>query len=1152
MFRKLALVFTVGLVLVFAGVTVAQQVTGSISGTIKDSSGAVVPNATVTITNTDRNQVVRTIKSDSLGAYTAPLLPLGNYAVSAEANNFKKATVTGVVLHVNDKLTVDLTLEVGSTSETVTVQAAPLQVELQTPTASGLITGTQVRELALNTRNYEQLVNLMPGVTYGGSDQMYIGLENPSGQSNVVSFSINGQRNSANNWTLDGADNVDRGSNLTLLDYPSVDAISEFKVLRGQYSAADGRSGAGEINVVTKSGTSDFHGDAYEFFRNDKLAANNFFFNSSGKARPPLRYNDFGYTIGGPAYIPGVYNTDKNKTFFFFSQEFRRAITYGGVTGTVPTSGELKGTFDKPVCVQLDASNNCTATSTQITTIDPTAAAYVKDIWSKIPTSTDPTTHIAFNPLRFVFDGRQEILRVDEMVNSKFNVFFRYINDSIPTQEPDGLFTHLAVPDVGTTSTNAPGHTYLGHTTYAISPKLLNEAAYSFSYGAIVSNPIGLISSLNSPDIQVPLPFVPTLTRVPAVSLTGGSGLGGFGPYRDFNRDHNVYDNLTWIHGLHTMSLGLSYHHYQKTENNGGPNVGSFSFGPFLSNTSPAISETPAGTPTFEQSWANFLLGQDTNFSQASEDVTPDIRTNQWEFYAQDTFRVRSNLTLDYGVRYSIFRQPIDHRGELNNFDPAAFIQPPAGESYVVPFDPSQSTTSPQNSVAGQLCTAGSNMTLPNTGCVAAPTLNGIIVASGNSPFGTKVSAEDMNDIAPRIGLAWDPTGKGNTSVRAGYGIYYDSTLFGTFEQNIFANPPFVQSVSFSNTTFGDPTGRLSGAAPNVSSFPLSVHATPLPFHTPYVQDWSLDVQRMMPHGILVDVGYYGNEGTHLLGIMDLNLVRPGRANSLGYPTITSGNTKILNSLRPFPGYTAVNALETRFDSNYHSLQVAVQKRFSGSSLLQFNYTYSHALTDNQSDRSNAPQNPYNLRAEYSSSALDRRNVFTADYVYDLPFYRAQEGAIGHVLGGWEVSGIVTYYSGLPLTVFTTSGVDPSGLGFFGPSAASGRPDRVGNPSSGAPHTIAQWFNTLAFANVPAGEIRPGNEARGSVRGPGVGVWDFDLFKNIKVNERMHFQFRGEFFNLFNHTNPDGVGTTLGAGTYGKIVSARDPRIVQLGLKLYF
>jgi hypothetical protein len=1143
MIRKLLLVIMAGMLLGLAGIAIAQQVTGSISGTVKDSSGAVVPKATVTITNTDQNVVARTVTTDENGSYSAPLLPLGHYSISAEASQFKTSTVSGIELHVNDKLTVDVTLQVGSTSQTVTVEAAPVQVDLQTATAAGLISGTQIRELALNTRNYEQLVNLMPGVTYGAGDQMYIGLANPSGETNVVSFSINGQRNSSNSWTLDGADNVDRGSNLTLLDYPSVDAIAEFKVLRGQYSADSGRAGAGQINVVTKSGTNAFHGDAYEFFRNDKLAANNFFFNKGGTPRPPLRYNDFGYTVGGPVFIPNHYNTAKNKTFFFFSQEFRRVITYGGVTATVASASELQGTFATPVCVQFDPTLGCQAQATQITNIDPTAAAYIKDIWSKVPTSTAANRRV-FNPLRNIFNGRQEILRIDEAFSPKFNVFFRYINDSIPTQEPGGLFTGDALPGVATTSTNAPGHTYLGHATYTISPNVLNEMAYSFSYGAIVSDPIGTISSLNSPDIQVPLPFPSTLTRVPSVSLSGGSGIAGFGPYRDYNRDHNVYDNLTWIHGLHTMNFGFSYHHYQKTENNGGPNTGSFSFAPFVSSS--GVSETPAGTLTFDQSWANFLLGQDSTFSQASEDVTPDIRTNQWEFYAQDSFRVRPNLTLNYGVRYSMFRQPVDHNGQLDNFSPFAFVAPPTGQSYVVPFDPTQPATSPQNTVAGQLC---AGQPTPQPGCTPMTPLNGIIVANGNSPFGSKVSGEDMRDLAPRVGLAWDPTGTGKTSVRAGYGIYYDATLFGTFEQNIFANPPFVQSVSFLNTSFATPA--VSGNQ-NVSLSPLALHGTPLPFHTPYVQDWSLDVQRMLPHDVLVDVGYYGNEGTHLLGIVDINEVRPGLAASLGYPAIGRSNVAILNSLRPFPGYNAINTLETEFNSNYHSLQVAAQKKFGSASLLQLNYTYSHALTNNQSDRSTAPQNPYNLRAEYGPSQLDRRQVFTADYVYDLPFYKAQQGLLGHTLGGWEVSGIVTYFTGLPLTVTTLSGVDPGGLGYFGPSAAGGRPDMIANPSSGAPHSISQWFNTAAFADVPAGTVRPGNAPRGAVRGPGVGIWDFDLFKNIKLTERFNMQFRGEFFNVFNHTNPDSVSTSLGSSLFGQVLSARDPRIVQLGLKFYF
>jgi hypothetical protein len=1139
--RWLALLAFVAALLLAGSAAWTQEVTGSISGTVKDQSGAVVPDATVTFTNTDRNQIVRTVKTDANGNYTAPLLPLGHYSVSAEKEQFKKTSVGGIELHVNDHLVINLTLEVGSTAQTVTVEAAPEQVDLQTATPTGLISGTQIRELALGTRNYEQLVYLMPGVTYGGGDQLYIGLQNPSGETNVVSFSINGNRNSSNNWTIDGSDNVDRGSNLTLLDYPSVDAISEFKVTRGLYTADSGRASSGQINVVTKSGTKQFHGDAYEFFRNDDLDANSFFFNSSKTPRPPLRYNDFGYTLGGPVYIPDHYNTEKNKTFFFFSQEFRRVITYGAVTAIVPTAAELQGTFPTPVCVAFNAASGCTATSTQITTIDPTAQAYIKDIWSKVPPSTNSATNAIVNPLRNIFNGRQELLRIDHQYSSKLSLFFRYINDSIPTQEPGGLFTGDALPGVATTSTNSPGHSYLGHATYLVNPNLLNETGYAYSYGAIISDPIGLIASRNSPDIQVPLPFTSTLPRVPAVSLSGGSGIAGFGPYRDYNRDHNLYDNLAWIHGLHTLKFGFSYNHYEKNENAGGNNTGTFLFAPSVSTGG---SETPAGTTTFDQSWANFLLGQVNNFSQASEDITPDIKTNQFEFYGEDSFRARPNLTINYGVRYSIFRQPTDHNNELDNFDPYLFLQPASGQSYVVPYDAANPSDT-NNASAGLLCPADPSA----PGCITAINpLNGIIVANGNSPFGSKVSAEDLGDLAPRIGLAWDPFGTGITSVRAGFGIYYDSTLFGTFEQNIFDNPPFVQNISISNSTFANP----SNGKRNVSFSPLALHGTPLPFHTPSVEEWSLDVQRMLPRNFLVDVGYYGNEGTHLLGIVDINEVRPGLAASLGYPTITRSNVAILNSLRPFPEFNAINTLETEFDSNYNSLQMSVAKKFSGNSLFQLNYTYSHALTNNQTDRSTAPQNPYNIRAEYGNSQLDRRNVLTADYVYDLPFYRAQEGAIGHLLGGWEVSGIVNYFSGLPFTVTTLSGTDPGGLGYFGPSAAGGRPDQIGNPNSGAPHTLTQWFKTSAFANVPAGQVRPGNAPRGSILGPGTEEWDFDLFKNIKVTEGTNFQFRAEFFNIFNHTNFSGLSTSLGSGLFGQVTSTLDPRIVQLGLKFYF
>jgi Carboxypeptidase regulatory-like domain/TonB-dependent Receptor Plug Domain len=340
---------------------VAQSVNATITGLVLDAQGAAVADATITITSDERNIVVRTLHSNSDGHYTAPSLPVGKYTVTAEKQGFKKFEHHGVILNVNDNISVDFSLEVGASTETVSVVADQLQIETQTATAAGLISPIEIKQIPLGTRNYEQLVALMPGVSNNSADQLYLGVSNPVGTTNTVSFSIGGQRNSANNWTVDGADNVDRGSNPTLLTYPSVDAISEFKVLRGQYEAEYGRAAAGQVNVVTKSGTSSFHGGAYEFFRNDVLNANNFLNNSRGIDRPPLRYNDFGYTFGGPFFIPKVYNTNKQKTFFFFSQEFRRVITSGTVTATIPTPAMLQGNFAHTVCTGRDASGACTA-----------------------------------------------------------------------------------------------------------------------------------------------------------------------------------------------------------------------------------------------------------------------------------------------------------------------------------------------------------------------------------------------------------------------------------------------------------------------------------------------------------------------------------------------------------------------------------------------------------------------------------------------------------------------------------------------------------------------------------------------------------------------------------------------------------------------
>ena len=1103
----------------------SQDITGSIAGTVTDPAGAPVANASVIIYSVDRNTNERTVVTDTSGNFSAPLLHIGRYNLTVEAKGFKKFVRSNIVLNVADKLTYDVGLQIGDLSQQVTVSDTAVQVQLQSPEQSTLINGTQIRELSLNTRNYEQLVTLMPGVSAGESDQIYVGTTNPSGQTNTLNFSINGARNSSNSWMVDGADNVDRGSNQTALTTPSVDALAEFKVQRSNYSAEFGRAGGGQINVVTKSGTSRFSGSLYEFVRSDAFAANNFLNNANrvnlgpdGKAKvAPLHWNDFGWTLGGPIFIPRVYNTERNKTFFFVSEEFRRIITYTSTTSTVPTDAEKTGLFPHPVCAVYSGST-CTQAATQITNINPVAQQYIQQIFSRIPSGSPGTNGLA-SILRNVFNFEQEIYKLDHVVNPKLHLSVRYLRDSIPTTEPQGLFTGDPIPNLATTSTNSPGRSWTGRATSTLSPTWLNEAGFNYSYGAIISNPTGLMSSQVSPGIKPVLPFPSTLARVPTLTFTGGTSLTSFGPYRDYNRNYNGYDNMTNVLGSHTLKYGFTYNHYQKTENAGGGNQGTFAF------TSARTSLPPGGASLFEQAFANFLTGNVASFTQTSLDLTPDIRSQQWEVYLQDDWRMKPNFTLNLGLRYSAFRTPIDNKGELTTFDPSRFVAAQA----------------PQLDANGFL--------VPNTG----NPLNGIVIAGQNSPYGDKVANESTLDFAPRVGFAWDPFKTSQTAIRGGYGIFYDATLYGIYEQNIFNNPPFVNSINIPNTRLDDP----AAGTPSINSSPKALRATSPINQAPYTQQWNLDIQRRIGAKTLFDVAYVGTKGTHLIGIVDENTVYPGLAYTSGLvspsTTITSQNYLVLNRLRPFPGYNAINTIVPWFNSNYNALQLYVQRQFQGNSQVSVSYTFSKNLTDAQTDRSSAPQNFYNRHeGEYGPAQFDRRHILTANFVYELPFFRAQQGVTGKVLGGWEVSGIAYFNSGLPYTVTTSAGTDPAALGILGPSAASPRPDMVCNPNSGAPRDRFQWFDKSCFVDVPTGVHRPGNAGRGVVRGPGFQRWDLAAFKNLRFGENMQFQLRGEAVNAFNHANPSGIGTSLGAGTFATVVSYRDARVIQLAAKFYF
>lgn len=1130
-------------VILFASsICFSQNITAVLTGSVTDPSGAVVPGASVTLHNSDTNTDVITVQADSNGLYTATELPLGRYTVTVTANGFKKYVASDLILNVGEHRTLNVTLEVGQVSEQVTVTATTIPVETSSGAQDTTITGTQIRELQLNNRNFEQLLALQPGVSSTLPDQIQFGI------TNTDSVSVNGARTSANNWTVDGADINDSGSNLTLLNVPSVDALSEFTLERSTYDAQYGRSGGGQVNVATKSGTSNFHGDAYEFFRNNVLNANEAFNKGAGHARPPFRYNDFGYTVGGPIYIPGHYNTDKSKTFFFWSQEWRRTRTPTTFNLSLPNPQELTGNFTGITGVTLNpasAPSGC-ITGNQInpSCFSANAKVYLANVYSKFsPNSAlSPTalTESFIVPVSAANDFRQEIGRIDENITSKISIFARYMQDKVPTTEPGGLFAGQGLPGISSTASNAPGRNLVAHVTMELSPSVTNEVEVGDTWGAINSNITGLITSpafLGALTFTGGLPFTDPYHRVPGVGISGVTGVGiPVSPYFERNVDKSVYDNVSITHGSHTIRTGMNFQYMKKTENAVNPTNGSFSFG------------NKFGNPAF----ANFLLGNASSFSQASRDIIPNLHFPNVEAYVQDDWKVARNFTLNLGLRYAYFAPPEDNNQILDNFSPQAF-----NPANVPAIDP----------VSGDFVTSPPQAATPQNYA------NGIIIAQNacnpNSyfkppvaPFGPTCSPYDLrvnptyNTFAPRVGFAWDIFGDGKTALRGGFGVYYDRTLNGIEEQNSFANPPFVGNINVAPSSPTDIFDGPTSVASTPPTAPASLHATGTPqFQVPYIDQWSVSVQREIVPNTRVEIAYVGNRANHLLGEYDLNQV------PLNVREAAANATAETNAIRPYLGYNVITTIAPAFRSNYNSMQISANRQVGSGLNFGVAYTWSKTLTNNPTDRSSAPYDTYNFNAEYGPASFSRSQVLVINYVYDLPFYRSQEGLVGHVLGGWEVTGISVFEKGLPTTITQfndpfnsfdwasgTPNTFPGGIG-IDPSPVSPRPDMVAGASCSGPGTVAQFINTAAFVDA-AGHF--GNAGRGVCIGPGLNNWDIAALKNIKFTERFNMQFRAEFFNAFNHVSYAGFSSNVDSSSFGRLTSGHDPRIIQLGLKLYY
>lgn len=1229
MYQRLAKCAVVPLsvfLMALSGVYAAAQsaVSGSISGTVTDSTGAVIVGAEVTVRNTDRGEDIRVLKTNSAGFYTAGSLPLGTYAVKLSATGFKTESVTGITLHASDSLTVNHSLAPGSVSDVVTVSASALQVNQESASSEGLINSEQIEQMPLLTRNYEVLMNLQPGVAFGGAtDDLTRGPTGLSGASSTVAFSVNGGRTTSNSWTIDGADNLDRGANLTLYTYPSPDAIAEFKTLRGQYSAEFGRNASGQIDVVTKSGTNAIHGSGYEYFRNNDLDANGYVNDLLGQKIGPYHYNVFGFSLGGPVYLPKVYN-GRNKTFFFVSEEWQRIIqTLSQAQALVPQASERNGDFTQsgqkingtwttgPVAVctayttnPANQVNTCTGSGTQVSNLSPMAQAYMKDVFSKVPVPDvsynlahgfDP--HSIFTNFKDTFNNSDTVVRGDQQFGQKLSVFYRYMHDTFPELLPQGQFTTVYITGANTTSVVNPGTQHLAHATYVFTPTLVLNAGYAFSNGNIVSSPAGFLASSNSPDITPQLPYANTVGLVPTLSISGMTTLNGSVAYTDHGTNHQIFGDVTKTLHTHTLITGVSYNHYQKLENNTTGTQGSFAFGTDAGYSNVPVDSNSGANEA--QGFANFLIGNaNSGFSQLSKDPVTDMKASLYEAFVQDNWRSTRRLSLNLGVRYAYYGQPWDANGLLSNFDPASYDAskaPTIASSGLICFTGSCSQA---GSSAGLSTTPNPNADYAGINYINGMIFNKASAANNNqgSPWGNKVGSAQKANFAPRFGFALDVFGNGRTAFRGGYGWAFDDAEVSYYETTVFDNPPAVATYSVSEASFDSPTG---GALTALSTTPGRLQAVPTNYKTPYVQQFSLDLQQQLTPQLFFDLGYFGDHGTHLLGALEANQPVPGGWIGVVNPLTASsschipGTTtpafmsstcdRVLNQIKPYLGYFAIDSLRNIFSSNYNSMQAKLTKRFYGNTFIDANFTWSRDLTNAQADYSGFIQNIYNINGDYGRAAVDRKLLLNVDGVFEEPFFRDQRDLKGRLLGGWELSGIYSAQSGLPLTVSASGGslvqynlpggaasiynnqvnggyeTDNAGLSVLGNTFAGLRPNQIGNPNVGYgihnknfESSSHPWFYTGAFAAPAPGSPVPGTAKRGTINGPGFGRLDLGVYRNFRIWEKTNFQFRAEALNATNHTNVQTISTTATSGLFGQVTAYRDARIMQLAGRITF
>jgi len=1169
---KLDKVFRIALLVVTFSAAAWGQDTGSITGTVKDSTGATVAGASVLVSSPDHG-INRNTVTNSAGEYNESALPGGTYDVAVTATGFKKFQAKGVVLDVAQKARVDVTMQVGATSTEIVVEGTSVaQVETQSSELTGTVTGKEISQLELNGRNFTQLATLTPGVSnQTGQDEGTVGVYGS------VSFSMNGGRVEYNNWELDGGDNMDNGSNGTLNVYPSIDAIAEFKVLTSNYGAQYGRNGSGTVEVETKSGTNRFHGDVYEFVRNDDFNARNYF----NSTVPEYKKNDYGYTIGGPAYIPHVFNRNKDKTFFFWSEEWHKDLVPGqSFHAVVPSMAERSGNFSD-ICPGPD----CPTVGANISGLPAFAAnqAVAQALLTMIPAPNGSNASTCVpgsttNPCFFTAapaqatNWREELVRVDHNFSDKIRATFRFIHDSWQTTTAVPLWTNqTSFPTIGT-AFKGPGVGLVARLTATATPTLLNEFVFSYTADHIILNDTG--------NWKRPSGFSSGFTDLfpgngqgvlPGIALTDPAGVyGNFGEDAGYipngiynsNPTYTFRDNVNKVLGKHILQFGAYIAAAQKNEFGGelanGSYPGYLSFDP---STYPAGS---TGNP-----FADLLLGNIASFGQQNHLLKYYNRYKLFEPYFQDDWHITNRLTLNLGMRFSLFETYREKQKQAFNFDPTHYVQ-------------GQTTLNPDGSV--------NNLTANGLTPSVTNLPNGIVQCGVTAGVPDGCMKPHWFNPAPRIGFAWDPKGDGKTAVRGGYGVFFEHTNGNEGNTESLENSPplatVVQKIQIQGYT------NINSATGTPEQFPLGVVAVPTKVQWPYMQQWHFDVQREVARNTVATVSYVASKGTHLTRESNLNQIFPTPLSqnpykvgeAIGPNDCTTGTTPSgvpitgqalinlgvaacganPNFYRPFLGYGTVTNLQDESSSIYHSMEASVRRNV-GQLTISAAYTYSHSIDDSSDRGDNTFVNSYDFAANRASSNFDQRHVFNFSYVWDIPLFR-QPGLANKFLGGWEWSGITTVASGSPFNpVFNTDNA-----GVANAVAGSGsRPDIVGDPRSGIVQVPGSGFGPLLYN--PAAYAAPrgltfGDVGRNSLTNPRRTNFDMALFKHVAFGESRAFEFRAEAYNVFNHTEWGALAGGGGSGAnvvnsatnvfnssgFLNINTAHNPRILQLGAKLIF